>query len=169
MRLDIFFLSPPCVSSRLWSLPICATRAKFSRHCRADSGSLSFSESPCRFLFFFWLQARVVLVWYSPHYPHLLLSFHTVCAVWGGWFSFLRRKNSKLPYHPEIPPRFGSWESGVSRGWMRGPTTHAGNPLGSSRVIALHRMLVFHCGVPLQASGMGEPRDNGSSSDIALR
>lgn len=34
----------PCVSSRLWSLPICTTRAKFSRHCRADSGSFSLSH-----------------------------------------------------------------------------------------------------------------------------
>lgn len=169
MRLDIFFsLSPLCQFPSL-EPPDLRNSGEILSALPCRLGFSLFQRVTVPVSFFFWLQARVVLVWYSPHYPHLLLSFHTVCAVWGGWFSFLRRKNSKLPYHPEIPPRFGSWESGVSRGWMRGPTTHAGNPLGSSRVIALHRMLVFHCGVPLQASGMGEPRDNGSSSDIALR
>lgn len=163
MRLDIFFSLPLCQFPSLEPPDLRNSGEILSAlPCRVG---FSLSESPCRFLSFFLAQ---VLVWYSPHYPHLLLSFHTVSAVWGAGFLFWEEKTPSCRTTPEIPPRFGSWKSGVSRGmiWMRGPTAHAGNPLGSSRLIALHRMLVFHCCASL---GMGEPRDNGSSSDIALR
>lgn len=145
MRLDKFFSLSPCVSSRLWSLPIYATRAKFSRHCRADSGSLSLRVTVPVFFFFF--GRRRELYWFGTLHTTRTYYYHSVLyELYEGLVFFFEKKNSSLPYHPEIPPRFGSWESGVSRGmiWMRGPTTHAGNPLGSSRLIALHKMLVFH-------------------------
>lgn len=106
MRLDIFFsLSPLCQFPSL-EPPDLRNSGEILSALPCRLGFSLFQRVTVPVSFFFWLQARVVLVWYSPHYPHLLLSFHTVCAVWGGGGLVFLFEKEKL--QTAVPPRNSS-------------------------------------------------------------
>lgn len=89
-----------------WSLPIYATRARFFRHRRADSGSLVALPGR-RAGFFLTPDTRIGVVLSTLSIAILIVPYGKCRTSVGA--SFLRTKTAGMPPHPEIPPRIGSW------------------------------------------------------------